>query len=166
MTITADLDKVVKKGRENSPSGLPDDTGLTAVTCCRDPAYGHDTGRPNAQKRFGRLCSSPPHISHFRRFNSRTDRILGMLPKPICPVHYLRYTGLRLLPAPERPLDKEVEARRHAERRRLAPLTDIWMYSDGSMKETRVPDGQLSEGRKNCGRWMEVVALEAVKTAI
>jgi ribonuclease HI len=107
-----------------------------------------------------------------------TDRILEMLPKPICPVYYLRYTGPRPTPPAEKPLDKETEAKRHTERRRLAPPTDVWVYSDGSMKGRNTGAGWaiyqgdtlLSEGRKNCGKWMEVVdaeaALEALKAAL
>ena len=53
----------------------------------------------------------PTHISRFRRFNGRTDRILEMLPKPICPVYYLRYTGPRPTPPAEKPLDKETRPR-------------------------------------------------------
>jgi ribonuclease HI len=73
------------------------------------------------------------------------------------------------MPPTERPLDKEAEAERHTERRRLAPPTDIWVYSDGSMKGRNTGAGWavyqgdivLSEGRKNCGRWMEVADAEA-----
>jgi hypothetical protein len=59
----------------------------------------------------------------------------------------------------EKPLDKEAEAKRHTEHRRLAPPTDVWVYSDGSMKDQG--DTMLSEGRKNCERWMEVADAEA-----
>jgi hypothetical protein len=95
--------------------------------------------------------------------------VVKMLPKPIWPMHYLRYNGPRPMPPTERPLDKEAEAERHTERRRLAPPTDIWVYSDGSMKGRNTGAGWavyqgdivLSEGRKNCGRWMEVADAEA-----
>jgi hypothetical protein len=39
-----------------------------------------------------RMSLLDPHVSHFRRFNGKTDRILEMLPKPIFPVYCLRYT--------------------------------------------------------------------------
>jgi ribonuclease HI len=180
-TITADLDKVVRKAVR---------TALPVYRTTPTHLLSHAAGIPPMDMILDDLMHAeairmslldPTHISHFRRFNGKTDRILEMLPKPICPVHYLRYTGPRPLPPPEKPLDKEAEASRHAERRRLAPATDVWAYSDGSMNKERntgagwtVYQGTtiLSEGLKNCGRWMEVAdaeataALEAVKTAI
>jgi hypothetical protein len=89
--------------------------------------------------------------------------------------------GPRPIPPAEKPLDKEAEAKRHIERRRLAPPTDVWAYSDGSMNKERNTgagwaiyqgDTMLFDGRKNCERWMEVAdaeaeaALEAIKTAL
>jgi ribonuclease HI len=122
----------------------------------------------------------PTHILCSFRPNGKIDRIRNMLPKPIPPVNYLKYNGPRPVPPRETPLDKEAETQRHVERRTASLDTDIWAYSDGSMNNSRntgagwaVYQGStlLSEGRKNCGKWMEVAdaeaeaALEAVKAA-
>jgi hypothetical protein len=122
----------------------------------------------------------PAHILSSSHLGGKTDRIRNVLPKPIRPIGYLRYSGCRPLPPVEEPLGKKDEAKRHEERRRVSPRTDLWAYSDGSMNKTGNTgagwvvyrgDTLLVEGRKSCGKWLEVAdaeaeaALEAVKAA-
>jgi len=180
ITMTAERDKVIRRAVR---------AALPVYRTTPSHLLSHAAGIPPMEMVLDDLMHGeairmsivdPTHISRFRRFNGRTGRILEMLPKPICPVYYLRYTGPLPAPPAEKPLDKEAEAKRHTERRRLAPPTDVWVYSDGSMKERNTGAGwaiyqgdtMLSEGRKNCGRWMEVAdaeaeaALEALKAAL
>jgi ribonuclease HI/exonuclease III len=122
----------------------------------------------------------PAHILSSSRIGGKADRIRNMLPKPIRPIGYLRYRGPRPPPPLDEPLGKEDEAKKHEERRRMSPITDLWAYSDGSMNKAGSTgagwavyrgDALLVEGRKSCGKWLEVAdaeaeaALEAVKAA-
>jgi hypothetical protein len=160
-TVTTELDKAVRRAVR---------VALPVYRTTPSHLLSHASGIPPMEIVLNDLMHGeairmsaldPTHVSRFHRFNGKTDRILGMLPKPILPVHYLRYKGPRPLPLPEQPLDKEAEARKHAERRSQTPHTDVWAYSDGSMNQERNTgagwavyqgDMLLSEGRKNCGR--------------
>jgi hypothetical protein len=84
----------------------------------------------------------PTHISRFHRFNGKTDRILEMLPKPICPVHYLRYA------------DPCQPPKGRSTRKRKPKDTQ------SATSPTHGGDTMLSEG-KCCGRWMEIADAEA-----
>jgi hypothetical protein len=73
----------------------------------------------------------PAHILSSSRIGGKADRIRNMLPKPIRPISYLRYSGRRPPPPPEELLGKEDEAKKYEERRGMSPNTDLWAYSDG-----------------------------------
>jgi len=179
-TITAELDKVVRRAVR---------TALPIYRTTPTHLIAHAAGTPPMDIVLDDLMHGeairmslldPTHILCSFRPNGKIDRIRNMLPKPIPPVNYLKYNGPRPVPPRETPLDKEAETQRHVERRTASLDTDIWAYSDGSMNNSRntgagwaVYQGStlLSEGRKNCGKWMEVAdaeaeaALEAVKAA-
>ena len=117
-TMTADLDKVIGRAVR---------AALPVYRTTPSHLLSHAAGIPPMEMVLDDLMHGeairmsiidPTHISHFHRFNGRTD--LEMLPNPICPVYYLRYTGPLPAPPAEKPLDKEAEAKRHTERRRLA----------------------------------------------
>jgi len=123
-TITAELDKVVRRAvRAALPIYRTTPTHLIA----------HAAGMPPMDMVLDDLMHGeairmslldPTHILCFFRFDGKIDRIRNMLPKPVLPVYYLRYSGPRPVPPRDTPLDKEAEAKRHVERRTASPDTD------------------------------------------
>jgi hypothetical protein len=136
VALVADLDKVVRRAVR---------TALPVYRTTPSHLVAHAAGAPPMEMVLDDLMHGeairmtrldPTHMLCFYRHGGKVDRIRSLLPKPILPVYYLRYDGPRPLPPREAPLNKEEEAKRHVERRRGSPNTDIWAYSDGSMSKT------------------------------
>lgn len=120
--------------------------------------------------RMSRL--DPAHIINEARPNSRIRWIrTQLLPRCIPPATYLRKAYETPLVGRQREASKENQARDHLQLRRQSSPSDIWIYSDGSRQESGRTgagwvvarhDQILTEGRKYCGVYQEVIDAEAI----